>query len=219
MYLLSGDSNNIRNWSTAFGDNVMGAFLGLNLLFFGLAASLFGIVGRSALAWPAVEANVGLLFCASPSLSLTPEPPSFRSQGAVGGHVECWLEEMLVSGDPLFFGGGISGSSVCGRYADSVIKGRFEDAALGLNDEKGHLCAFKQCAHLLDAAGCAVKRNMLEMAGPAVLRVVILGRCEKTSRDPMQAWYEWQVSNRMFLRTRGEVGCARHCSGALSVDQ
>lgn len=72
------------------------------------------------------EGIVGLLFCASPSLSTTPAPLSFLCcQGADGGQVFCSFPVMLVSGTPSFRGG-ISGSSVVGR-AVSVINGRFDD--------------------------------------------------------------------------------------------
>ena len=94
---------------------------------------------------------------------------SFLCHGAVGGHVCCEDPDILVSGVPLFLGGGISGLSVCGRYADSVIKGRLDEAALDWKDVKGHRCALRQCAHRRVAAGCAVKRNMVDIEGADVL--------------------------------------------------
>lgn len=79
-----------------------------------------------------------------------------------------------MSGVPLFFGGGISGVRVCGRWADSVISGLLADAALGLNEENGHRCALRQCAHRLLAAGCEVKRKMADIEGAAVRSVAIV---------------------------------------------
>lgn len=79
-----------------------------------------------------------------------------------------------MSGVPLFFGGGISGPSVCGRNVDSVMSGRLDDAALGRKDEKGHRCALRHCAHRLVVAGCDEKRKMADIEGPAVLSVAIV---------------------------------------------
>jgi len=145
------------------------------LLFLGFAVAVSGDTEGFAVVDAVVDANVGLLFCASASVSLTFEPASFLSHGEVGGHVECWPLEMLVSVAPLFLGGGgISGPNVCGRYADSVIKGRLDDCALGRKEEKGHRCALRQCAHLLVAAGCAANRKIVEIDGEAVRRLAMV---------------------------------------------
>lgn len=62
--------------------------------------------------------------------------------------------DMLVSGVPAFFaGGGISGSSVCGRYALSVIRGRLDDARTGLKELKGHRWALRHWEHRREAVG------------------------------------------------------------------
>ena len=59
-----------------------------------------------------------------------------------------WVPAMLVSGTPAFLGGGgISGWRVCGRYAESVMRGRLEDCRAGRKEEKGHRCALRQWAH------------------------------------------------------------------------
>lgn len=87
MSFFSGDSNKPCNCSTALGVNVMGAFLGRSLLFFGFAVEVSCAVEGFAGPMPAVDAAVGLLFCASPSLSLAFKAPSFRSHGAVGGQL------------------------------------------------------------------------------------------------------------------------------------
>lgn len=145
---------------------MIGAFRGLSLLFLGFAASVeLVLVVEVVVCDPAVA----LLFCASSSPSAILGGLSFLCHGAVGGHVCCVLPEMLVSGDPLFFGGGNSEPSVWGRCADSVIKGRLEDAARDWKDVKGHRWALRQCAHRRVAAGCAVKRKMVEIEGADVL--------------------------------------------------
>lgn len=113
--------------------------------------------------------TVALLFCASNSPSAMLGGLSVLCQGAVGGHVCCECPDILVSGDPLFFGGGMSGTNVCGRCADSVIKGRFEDVARDWKEENGHRRALRQYAHRRFAAGCAVKRNIVDIEGADVL--------------------------------------------------
>lgn len=176
MSLLSGCSNNSFNCSTAFGDSLIGAFLGLSLLFFGLAAAVSGVIEGLAVCDVDVAPVVALLFCASTSPNATLGGLSFRCHGAVGGQVCCELPDMLVSETPLFFGGGgRSLSSVCGRCADSVIRGRLEDAARGRKDEKGHLWALRHCAHRRVAAGCAVKRKMVDTDGAAVRIAAMVG--------------------------------------------
>ena len=156
----------------------MGAFRGRSLLFFGFVGEGEGgaVVCCCAVAGCAAPAVVGLLFCASPSRSLTLLCPlSFRCQGAEGGHDCDWLSLMLVSGVPAFRGGGILGSRVCGRYADSVMRGRFELCRAGRKEEKGHRCDLRQCAHRRVLAGCEAKRKM-EVMGVAVARRVAMTR-------------------------------------------
>lgn len=59
---------------------------------------------------------------------------------------------MLVSGTPAFRGGGgISDSKLCGRDADSVMRGRFDDCRTGWNEEKEARCAFRHREHILGA--------------------------------------------------------------------
>jgi hypothetical protein len=83
----------------------MGAFLGRSLLLRGLTAGS-EVAAELVVDEGCVDANVALLFCASSSLIATLGESSFLCHGAVGGQVCCWSAEMLVSGDPLFFGGG-----------------------------------------------------------------------------------------------------------------
>ena len=83
------------------------------------------------------------------------------------------LPAILVSGTPSFLGGGISGSSVCGRMV-SVINGLFDDCRAGPKEEKGHRCARMQCAHRVLAVGWEAKRKMVETEGLADRRVAIL---------------------------------------------
>ena len=146
---------------TAVGVRDMGALRGRSLLFLG---------------WGDVDVcAVGLLFCASPSRSLIAKPLSFLSHGAEGGHVCCDPPAILVSGTPSFLGGSdISGSRVEGRSV-SVMSGLFEDCSAGRKEEKGHLCARRQCAHLRVAEGWEAKRKMVEMEGPAVRREAMMG--------------------------------------------
>ena len=117
----SGCSSSSRKWETAVGVIVMGAFLGRSFDFF------FGAAGCAAVAvvvalncFPASTsgspATVGLLFCASPSLSPTP-CSCCLCQGVLGGQFCCAsAPAMLVSGTPVFRGGGgISEGSEYGR--------------------------------------------------------------------------------------------------------
>lgn len=129
--LDSGCSSNSLRCETAVAVIVMGAFLGRSFDFFAFAPAGCAVavdVGFGCLIASASDrpADVGLLFCASPSLSLT-----FCScclcQGALGGHFCCTasLPEMLVSGIPAFRGGGgISEGKECGVKAEVVVNGR-----------------------------------------------------------------------------------------------
>jgi hypothetical protein len=49
-----------------------------------------------------------------------------------------------------------------------------EDCSRGLKEEKGHLCAFKQCVHRRVAAGCEENRKMVARDGAAVRRVAMM---------------------------------------------
>ncbi len=147
MNLLSGWSNKLCSCETAVGVSVMGAFRGRSLDFRGVG----DLAVAGALDVPAAmdDGTVGLLFCASPSLSAAPRPLSFRCcQGCDGGQDRCDCSpDMLVSGIPSFRGG-ISGCSVVGLTV-SVINGRFDDWRTGRKEEKGHLCARSHRAHCL----------------------------------------------------------------------
>ena len=187
MNLLSGDSNSCRSWETAVGVRVIGALRGRSLLFFGLVGDGCGGATTSACG-ASCAAAVGLLFCASPSLSLTSLPLSFLSHGADGGQ-DVWLPElMLVSGVPSFLGGGgTSDPMVCGRHV-SVIRGRLLDCRAGRKEEKGHLCALRQWAHRRVAAGWEAKRKMVLIDGPEVRMVAmfnVVGRLEVVQGEEM----------------------------------
>lgn len=80
---------------------------------------------------------------------------------------------MLVSGAPLFLGGGNSDPRVCGRCADSVINGLLDEAGRGEEEEKGARRGRRQRAHVRGATGCAEKRKMDDSEGAAVRRVAI----------------------------------------------
>lgn len=137
----------------------IGAFRGRSLLFLG--------VGAVTCCAP----RVGLLFCASLSRSLTALSLSFLSHGADGGHSCCFPPlVMLVSGTPSLRGGGGRFEARVVDRTVSVMRGRFEDCRTGRKDENGHLCAFKQCAHLRVDAGWEAKRKMVDIEGVVVRR-------------------------------------------------
>jgi hypothetical protein len=113
------------------GCNGMGAFLGRSFDFFAFCPAGCAVAVDADADFDCFSvsdsASVGLLFCASPSRSLTP-CSCCRCQGALGGHFcDASAPAMLVSGIPVLRGGGgMSEGSECGRYegAESVIRGR-----------------------------------------------------------------------------------------------
>lgn len=163
---------------------VMGALRGRSLDFrFGGAEEVCGVEVDTSAA-PAAAADgvgmVGLLFCASPSLSTTSAPLSLRCCHGCDGGQDCCCSslDMLVSGIPSFRGG-ISGSRVVGR-AVSVIKGRFEDCRAGRKEEKGHLCARRHRAQRRVAGGWEAKRKIVANEGPVVRRAAMVGYGERS---------------------------------------
>lgn len=117
----SGCSSSSRKWETAVGVIVMGAFLGRSFDFFafcpaGCDVAVVAGFGCFSTSTSDTAAAVGLLFCASPSLSLTP-CSCCLCQGVLGGQFCCAsVPAMLVSGTPAFRGGGgISEGSEYGR--------------------------------------------------------------------------------------------------------
>ena len=80
---------------------------------------------------------------------------------------------------PSFLGGGISGCKVCGR-AVSVMRGGFEDWRRGRKEEKGHLCARRQCVHregfVALVIGWEAKRKIVCIEGPLVRRAVMISK-------------------------------------------
>lgn len=174
---------------------VIGAFLGRSFDFLafvpaGCDVAVVAGFGCFSASTSDAPAAVGLLFCASPSLSLTP-CSCCLCQGVLGGHCVCAsAPAMLVSGTPVFRGGGgIFEGRECGRYAVSVIKGRLEDCRRGRNDEKGHRCALRHCAHLLAGEDCEANLSIDCTEGPCVLRAAIAkyGRCRGDKKTEV-AW-------------------------------
>ena len=190
----------------------MGAFRARSLDFLGVA----GFAVDKVSAWLDVPAaveddTVGLLFCASPSVSATAAPLSCLCfHGVDGGQVCCcccWFPDMLVSGIPSFLGG-ISGSRV-DVLAVSVISGRFDDCRAGRKEEKGHLCARRQCAHRLVAGGWEANRNIVANEGPVVRRVAMWKRIDPEQWQRVDVGWREDVS-RDSVWFGSVRACGRH---------
>ena len=63
------------------------------------------------------------------------------------------------------------------------MSGRLEDCRTGRKEEKGQLCAFRQCAHRRVAAGWEAKRKMLAIDGADARRLAILARSGRGKQE------------------------------------